>query len=73
MANVNCELVWTRDLLTELGFAPDCPTRLYCDSQVVHISKTHVFYERTKHIEVDCHLIRQKMIEACSNLTCFIR
>jgi len=28
MANVTCELIWIRDLLTELGFALECPLRL---------------------------------------------
>ena len=59
MENVTCELVWIRELLTELGFAPKCPMRLYCDNEVaIHIAKNLVFYEHTKHIEVDCHSAR---------------
>jgi len=61
MVNVPCELVWVRHLLTN---APECPMRLHCDNQVVlHIDENPIFYERTKHIEVDCHLIRQKIEE----------
>ena len=61
MMNVTCEI---RDLLTELDFTPECPMRLYCDNQtVIHIIENPVFHEHTKHIEVDCHLIRQKMKE----------
>ena len=56
------ELIWIKDLLTKINFPPECHMRLYGDNKTtIHIAKNDVFYERTKHIEVDCHIVRKKL------------
>jgi len=62
MASVVSELTWLESLLTDLGVRLSSPALLLCDSQAaIHIAKNPVFHERTKHIEVDCHFIREKV------------
>ena len=66
MALATCELIWLKHLLQELRFGKDEQMKLICDNQAaLHISSNPVFHERTKHIEVDCHFIREKIASGC--------
>lgn len=59
MADATCELKWLKRLLKQFGFTHSSPMRLFCDSQsAIHIAKNPVFHERTKHVENDCHTVR---------------
>jgi Reverse transcriptase (RNA-dependent DNA polymerase)/Integrase core domain/gag-polypeptide of LTR copia-type/GAG-pre-integrase domain len=64
MANATSEIVWLRRVLYELGCPSlNQPTKLFCDSQAaIHIASNPVFHERTKHIEVSCHYVRENVL-----------
>ncbi|CAM8960116.1 unnamed protein product [Rhodiola kirilowii] len=60
MAHTCCELVRIVALLRYLRISIPHPISLYCDNKAAnHIARNPVFHERTKHIELDCHLVRQ--------------
>ena len=62
MTAVVSEFVWLKDLLKDLSISHDHPALLYCDSKVaIHIAANPVYHERTKHIELDCHFVREKI------------
>ena len=64
MATATSEVVWLKALIEELGFIVPTPISLHCDNQsAIHIALNPVFHERTKHIEVNCHFVRQKVEE----------
>jgi Reverse transcriptase (RNA-dependent DNA polymerase) len=64
MATATSEIVWLRLLLHELGCPSlNSPTKLFCDNQAaIHIASNPVFHERTKHIEVSCHYVRENVL-----------
>jgi hypothetical protein len=62
MANTCLELTWLRFILQDLKVPQAAPTPLFCDNQAaLHIAANPVFHERTKHIEIDCHIVREKL------------
>ena len=57
-----CEIQWLTFLLQDLRVPFISPALIYCDNQpAMYIAANPVFYERTKHIELDCHVVREKI------------
>lgn len=62
VANVVSETCWIRNLLLELHVPPTTATLVYCDNvNVVYLSCNPVQHQRTKHIELDIHFVREKV------------
>ncbi|KAL4192828.1 hypothetical protein AMTRI_Chr06g196210 [Amborella trichopoda] len=62
MATTACELIWLKTLFSDLGIHHPQPMHLHCDNQAsLHMAANPVYHERTKHIEIDCHIIREKI------------
>ena len=62
LASTTCELQWLTYLLQDFRATFTQPATLYCDNQsAIQIATNPVFHERTKHIEIDCHLVRHKV------------
>lgn len=63
MALVAQQLIWIKILLSEMGFPITRPMELHCNNKAaIYISTNPVFHERTKHIEIDCHFIRERVL-----------
>ncbi|GJU21563.1 ribonuclease H-like domain-containing protein, partial [Tanacetum coccineum] len=58
-ANVVTETAWLRNLLCELHSPLSIATLVYCDNfSAVYMSASRVQHQRTKHIEIDIHFVR---------------
>ncbi|XP_020681678.1 uncharacterized protein LOC110099015 [Dendrobium catenatum] len=59
LATEAAEIIWLRSLLEDLHVPQLAPTTVYCDNtSAIALANNPVFHARTKHIEVDCHFIR---------------
>nr|GMD47282.1 uncharacterized protein LOC109158084 [Ipomoea batatas] len=69
LATIACELQWITSLLRDMHVNSANPVVVYCDNKsAIAIAENHVFHERTKHIDIDCHTIRQRIIQGLIKL-----
>lgn len=59
MSYATSELIWLHGLLADLHVYVPQPITLSCDNTAAqYIAENQVFQERTKHLRIDCHFIR---------------
>lgn len=62
LASITCELQWLHFLFQDFLVHFEQPASVFCDSKsVVYLAHNPTFHERSKHIELDCHVIREKI------------
>ena len=56
------EILWLRKLMGELNFPSSETCTLFCDNKAaIDISENPVQHDRTKHVEIDRHFIKEKL------------
>ena len=59
-----CELLWLKIIFDDLKVEWQSPMKLYCDNEsTINIAHNPVQHDRTKHIEIDRHFIKEKLEE----------
>jgi len=62
LASSTCELQWILYLLKDINIQCSKLPILFRDNQsALHIAANPVFHEHTKHLEIDFHLVREKL------------
>ena len=62
LANGTAELTWIQLLLSELAYPLSRAPVIYCDNlSTTYLSANLVLHDRTKHVEIDFHFIREKV------------
>ncbi|KAL4569586.1 hypothetical protein LXL04_025227 [Taraxacum kok-saghyz] len=60
----NCEVIWVLKLLKDMRIPCKPPVNVFVDNNsAIDLSLNPVFHERTKHIEVDVHFVRDKVMD----------
>lgn len=62
LADCTCELTWLLCLFKDLNVTIPTPITILCDNiYAIALASNPVQHARTKHIELDCHFVRDKI------------
>ncbi|GJU85619.1 uncharacterized mitochondrial protein-like protein [Tanacetum coccineum] len=62
LADSTCEISWLKCLLHDLHVEIPTPTLMMCDNaSTIALANNPIHHARTKHIEIDCHFVRDKI------------
>jgi len=70
VANAVAEVSWLRQLLAELHAPVSRAALVYCDNiSTVYMSSNPVQHQRTKHVEIDLHFVRERVATGAVRVT----
>jgi hypothetical protein len=62
MTSTTCEIQWLIYLIRDINVVFHHLALLFYDNaSAMHIAQNSVFHERTKHSEIDCHVVHEKL------------
>ena len=57
-----CEGLWLKCVMKELKISNKFPMKMFCYNQaIISISHNPVHHDKTKHVEIDRHFIKEKV------------
>jgi len=63
LASIATEMCWLHQVFKDLGIFLSSTRKLWCDNvSALAIASNPVFHARTKHLEVDYHFVREKVL-----------
>lgn len=69
LGTATCELRWLSYLLQNLHLQCTKQAVLFCDNHsALHIAANPVFHERTKYLDIDCHVVRERCLSGLMKL-----
>ncbi|XP_061363170.1 uncharacterized mitochondrial protein AtMg00810-like [Gastrolobium bilobum] len=69
LASMSCEIQWLTYLLTDLRVPCSKPAYVFCDNvSAIYLAKNPAFHERSKHIEINCHITRERINDGTLHL-----
>ncbi|PWA93616.1 hypothetical protein CTI12_AA069020 [Artemisia annua] len=64
LADCTCEITWLKCLFKDLHISLNVPTKINCENaSTIALASNPIQHARTKHIELDCHFVRDKVRE----------
>ncbi|GJW33292.1 retrovirus-related pol polyprotein from transposon TNT 1-94 [Tanacetum coccineum] len=62
LADSTCEISWLKCLLQDLNVTVPTPSLVICDNaSIIALAKNPIHHARAKHIEIDCHFVKDKI------------
>lgn len=63
-SGATCQAIWLRRVLEDLGWKQTEATEIHCDNKsAINLSKNPIMHNRSKHIELKYHFLREMVIK----------